>query len=409
MVYFSFVWMDYCRIKARSTPQIKASGLSVVCIVGAVCMTDQSRRAGIAGDFGYSPPGMSIQTGHHAIISKIRVHCVRIRENRRSPMMMQTLLVVVALAVMSWPGAQSHAQSYPVKPVRYVVAFAAGDSPDIVARLVADRLSRLWDQQMVVENRVGAGGTIAGAAVANAQPDGYTLFHCNIASSAIAAVMYPKLPYDPLRDFAMVSRIATTANALIVHPSLPAKSVAEFIAYAKANPGKLSYGSPGVGTSPHLSMELFKSITGTNVVHVAYKGAMPALADVIGGQIPVMLANLPALLPHIVSGKTRALAVTSAKRTAQLPSVPTMVESGVSDYVVTSWYGMCAPAATPMPILEKLHADLMKTLQAPDVQQRLSDLVIDVAPTSRDEFTAFIRSEIARWAQVVKEAGIPLQ
>jgi tripartite-type tricarboxylate transporter receptor subunit TctC len=319
------------------------------------------------------------------------------------------LLVAGAFSAVSWPGAPSLAQSYPVKPVRYVVAFAAGDSPDIVARLVADRMSRMWDQQMVVENRVGAGGTIAGATVANAAPDGYTLFHCNIASSAIAAAVYPKLPYDPIRDFAMVSRIATTANALIVHPSLPAKSVAEFIAYAKAHPGKLSYGSPGVGTSPHLSMELFKTTTGVNVVHIAYKGAMPALADLMGGQIPVMLANLPALLPHIVSGKIRALAVTSATRSARLPVVPTMLESGVADYVVTSWYGMCAPAGTPAPILEKLHADLTKTLQAPDVQQRLADLVIEVAPTSRDEFTAFIRSEIARWGQVVRDSGIPTQ
>jgi tripartite-type tricarboxylate transporter receptor subunit TctC len=270
-------------------------------------------------------------------------------------------------------------------------------------------MSRLWDQQMVVENRVGAGGTIAGAAVANAAPDGYTLFHCNIASSAIASAIYPKLPYDPVRDFAMVSRIATTANALIVHPSLPAKSVAEFIAYAKAHPGKLSYGSPGVGTSPHLSMELFKTTSGINVVHIAYKGAMPALADLMGGQIPGMLANLPALLPHIVSGKIRALAVTSATRSARLPAVPTMLESGVADYVVTAWYGMCAPAATPVPILDKLHADLTKTLQAPDVQQRLADLVIEVAPTSRDEFTAFIRSEMARWAKVVRDSGIPTQ
>jgi len=261
----------------------------------------------------------------------------------------------------------------------------------------------------VVENRVGAGGTIAGAAVANATPDGYTLFHCNIASSAIAPAVYPKLPYDPIRDFAMVSRIATTGNALIVHPSLPAKSVAEFIAYAKAHPGKLSYGSPGVGTSPHLSMELFKMTSGINVVHIAYKGAMPALADLMGGQIPVMLANLPALLPHIASGKIRALAVTSATRSARLPAVPTMLESGVADYVVTSWYGMCAPAGTPVPILDKLHADLTKTLQAADVQQRLADLVIEVAPTSRDEFTAFIRSEMARWAKVVKDSGIPTQ
>jgi tripartite-type tricarboxylate transporter receptor subunit TctC len=322
---------------------------------------------------------------------------------------MKMWLIAGAFAMLSWLGASSHAQSYPVKPVRYVVAFAAGDSPDIVARLVADRLSRMWGQQVVVENRVGAGGTIAGASVANAPADGYTLFHCNIASSAIAVALYPKLPYEPLRDFAMVSRIATTANALIVHPSLPVASVAELIAYAKAHPGKLSYGSPGVGSSPHLSMELFKSIAGINIVHIAYKGAMPALADLMGGQIPVMFSNLPALLPHIASGKVRALAVTSARRAAQLPAIPTMIESGIPDYVVTAWYGMCAPAGTPEPILEKLHADLMTTLQAQDVQQRLSDLVIDVAPTGRDEFTAFIRSEIGRWSEVVRNAGIPQQ
>ncbi len=322
---------------------------------------------------------------------------------------MKLMLLNASMLTLAAACAPALAQSYPVKPVRYVVAFAAGDSPDIVARLVADRMSRLWDQQMVVENRVGAGGTIAGAAVAAAPPDGYTLFHCNIASSAIAAAIYPKLPYDPLRDFAMVSRIATTANALIAHPSLPAKSVAELIVYAKAHPGILSYGSPGVGTSPHLSMELFKIAAGIDVVHIAYKGAMPALADLMGGQIPVMLANLPALLPHIMSGKTRGLAVTSAQRSTKLPTVPTMVESGVADYVVTSWYGMCAPAGTPSPVLDKLHADLTKTLQAQDVQQRLADLVIDVAPSSRDEFTAFVRAEMTRWARVVKEAGIPTQ
>ena len=303
----------------------------------------------------------------------------------------------------------SHAQSYPTKPVRYVVAFPAGDSPDIVARLVGERLARLWNQQVLVENRVGAGGTIAAAYVAKAPPDGYTVFHCNIASSAIAPVLYQKLPYDALRDFAMVSRIATTANVLLVHPSMPARSVAEFVALTKSRPGAISYGSPGVGTSPHLSMELFKLATHTDVLHVPNKGASPAVADLIGGQIPVMLANLPAMLPHIQSGKARALGVTSAKRSAQLPDVPTMLESGIPDYVVTSWYGMCTPAGTPVAVLEKLHADLLRTLQAPDLQQRLADLVIETAPTSRDEFTAFIRSELERWGKVVKEVHIPLQ
>ena len=321
-----------------------------------------------------------------------------------------TLLFAASFqAVLLCMPTPSPAQSFPVKPVRYVVAFAAGDSPDIVARLVAERLGRMWNQQVLVENRVGAGGTIAAAYVAKAPADGYTLFHCNIASSAIAPVLYQKLSYDALRDFAMVSRIATTSNVLLVHPSLPATSIAEFVALAKARPGAISYGSPGVGSSPHLSMELFKLATRIDVLHVPYKGASPAAADLIGGQIPVMLANLPAMLPHVLSGKARALAVTSARRSTQLPAVPTVVESGIPGYVVTSWYGMCTPAGTPQPVLEKLHADLTRTLQAPDLQQKLGELVIDVAPTSRDEFNAFIRSELDRWAKVVKDAGIPLQ
>ena len=322
---------------------------------------------------------------------------------------MRIVCIAVVIAATSWFAAVAHAQSYPTKPVRYVVAFAPGDAPDIVARLVGDRLGKIWDQQVLVENRVGAGGTIAGAFVAKAPADGYTLFHCNIASNAIAPAMYLKLPYDARRDFAMVSRIATTANVVVVHPSMSVKSIAEFIAFAKARPGEINYGTSGFGTSPHLSMELFKLIAGINIVHIPYKGASPAAADLMAGQIPAMMANLPSVLQHIISGKARALAVTSEKRAALLPSVLTMIESGIPDYVVTAWYGMCTPAGTPPPVLDKLHADLTQTLQAPDVRQRLTDLVIDVAPTSREEFGAFIRSELERWAKVVKDAGIPPQ
>lgn len=302
-----------------------------------------------------------------------------------------------------------HAQLFPTKPVRYVVAFAAGDSPDIVARLAGDRLSRMWEQQVVVENRVGAGGTIAGNFVAKSPPDGYTLLHCNIATNAIALSTYSKLPYDGIKDFAPITRMGVTANAFLVHPSMPAKTIAEFVQYAKANPGKLSYGHGGVGASPHLSMELFKSMANINLVHVAYKGASPAIADLMGGQIPVAIANLPALISHIKSGKVRALSVTSDKRVPQVAEVPTMVESGYKDYVVYAWYGACAPAGTPAPILDKLNADITKVLQTPDVKQRLNELVIDVATQSRDEFTAFMRSEATRWAKVVKDAGIPPQ
>jgi tripartite-type tricarboxylate transporter receptor subunit TctC len=321
---------------------------------------------------------------------------------------MKTLLVVAAAAVLSWPAAL-FAQTYPVKPVRYLIPFPAGDSPDIVGRLVSERLNRLWGQPVVVENRVGAGGTVGAAVAAKATPDGYTLFQCNIASNAIAYSLYTKLPYEPLRDFAPISRIGTTSSAVVVHPSMPAASIAEFIAYAKANPGKVSYGSPGVGTSPHLSMELLKLMAQINVVHIAYKGAAPTIADLLGGQIPAGIVNIPALLPLVQAGWLRALAVTGAKRASQWPSVPTMAEAGMPGYNVTSWYGLCAPAGTPRAIVEKVHADLSTVLQAPDVQQRLNDLVIDAAPTSPEQFAEFIRSETGRWAKVVKDAGIPQQ
>jgi tripartite-type tricarboxylate transporter receptor subunit TctC len=301
------------------------------------------------------------------------------------------------------------ASAFPNRPIRYVVAFSAGDSPDIVARLLGDKLTRIWEQQVLVENRTGAGGTIAGNFVAKSPPDGYTVLHCNIATNGIAPALYAKLPYDGLRDFAPISRIGTTPNAINVHPSLPVQTLKELVVHAKANPGKISYGHGGVGASPHLTMELFKSLARIDMVHIAYKGASPALADLIGGQIPVMISNVPALLPYVQAGKVRTLAVTSPKRVPQLPAVPTMIEAGYADFIVTSWYGMCAPAGTPVPILDKLHADLTKVLQMPDVKQRFADMVVEAAPQSREEFTAFIRGEMQRWAKVVKDAGIPPQ
>ena len=321
---------------------------------------------------------------------------------------MKFLLVVAAAVALSCP-AISFAQAYPAKPVRYIVPFPAGASPDIVGRLMADRLSRMWGQQVVVDNRSGAGGTVGAAISARAAPDGYTLFQCNIASSAIAASLYAKLPYDHLRDFVPITRIGTTASVLIVHPAVPAATIAEFIAHARANPGKMSYGSSAAGTSPHLGMELFKTMAKIDVVHVAYKGAPQAVSDLIGGQIPVAISNIPALLPPIQTGRARALAVTSLKRASQLPSVPTMDESGLKGYEVTSWYGVCAPAGTPGPVLSQLHADLSKVLLAPDVQQRMTEMVIDAAPTSREDFATFIQMETRRWAQVVKNAGLAPQ
>jgi len=301
------------------------------------------------------------------------------------------------------------AQAWPVKPVRYVVPFPAGASPDIVGRLMGERLTKLWGQQVLVDNRSGAGGTVGAAFVAKSLPDGYTLFQCNIASSAIAESLYAKPGYDHQRDFAPLSRIGTTPNAVVVHPSMPAKTMKEFIAFARANPGKVSYGSSAAGTSPQLAMELLKLRAKIDVVHVPYKGAPQAMSDVIGGQIPVGATNVPAILAPVHAGRMRALAVTSANRLKELPAVPTMLEVGFPDFVVTSWYGVCAPAATPQPLIEKLHADVTTVLRSPEMQQRLTDLMIEVSPTSREEFAQFIRAEHARWAQVIKAIGIPQQ
>jgi len=325
-----------------------------------------------------------------------------------SQIMRRSFVIVMSLfaAVLCDP---TLAQGYPVKPVRYVVPFPAGASPDLIARLITERLSRTWGQQVIVDNRPGAGGTLGAAFAAKSPADGYTLFQCNIASSAIAESLYAKLPYDQQRDFAPLSLIGTSASILVVHPSLPVRSVKEFIAYAKANPGKLSYGTSATGTSPQLAMELLKLEAKFEIVHIAYKGAPQALTDVIGGQIPVTVQTAPAVLPSILAGRVRALAVTSKKRVSQLPSVPTLDETAFPGLEVNTWYGLCAPANTPVPILDKVHADLTALLRVPEIQQRFKDMVIEVAPISRDEFAQFIRSESTRWARVIKAAGIPLQ
>jgi tripartite-type tricarboxylate transporter receptor subunit TctC len=315
-----------------------------------------------------------------------------------------------ALAMLAWQASGlSCAQGYPVKPVRYVVPFPAGASPDIVARLITERLGRIWGQQVLVENRSGAGGTVGAAFAAKAPPDGHTLFQCNIASSAIAPSLYAKMPYDHQRDFAPLSRIGLTASVVVVHPSLPVRAMKEFIAYARANPGKLSYGTSAAGTSPQLTMELLKLTAKIDVVHVAYKGAPQALNDVIGGQIPVSAQTAPAVLPALQAGRVRALAVTSLKRIPQLPAVPSIDETVLPGFEVNSWYGLCAPAATPAPVLDKVHADLTAVLRLPEIRQRFSDLVIEAAPTSPEDFSRFIRAETTRWARVIRDAGIPQQ
>lgn len=327
------------------------------------------------------------------------------------------LACVFAIVVFTCPfasraqtAAPGSAPAFPSKVVRYVVPFGAGASPDIVGRLLADQLTRLWGQQVIVDNRVGAAGVLGTAFVAKAPPDGHTLIQCNVASSAITMSLYAKMPYDQLRDLVAVTRIGLTPNILTAHPSVPVRTIKEFVAFAKANPGKLSYSAGLVGVSPQLTMELFQLVANIKVVHIPYKLGPQALSDTIGGQVPFNVSNFPITVAPVQSGRLRALAVTSVNRVPQLSSVPTFAESGYPGFEVTSWQGVCAPAATPPAVLDKLHADISTVLRMPEVRARLDDLVMMGGPsTTREEFDQFIRAEIARWAKVIKEAGIPQQ
>jgi tripartite-type tricarboxylate transporter receptor subunit TctC len=302
----------------------------------------------------------------------------------------------------------AYPQTYPAKPVRIFAGYAPGGGVDTGARLVANALGDLWGSSVVVENRPGAAGGIATEIVAKAAADGYTLLLCTVASHAITPARNKSLPYDHIKDFTPISMVGTTPNLLVVHPSVPVRTVGELIARAKANPGKLNYGSSGVGASPHLSVELLMLMTGIQMVHVPYKGAANALADAIGGQIQVMVGNMAGgPLGAVRGGKVHPLAVTSAKRSPQLPDVPTVAESGVPGYDVVSWYGICAPGGLPAPLLTKLNADLVRVLQAPDVQKRLADQGIEAVSSTPAEFVAYIRSETTKWAKVVRDANSP--
>ncbi len=315
---------------------------------------------------------------------------------------------IVAVAVAIHAGGV-WAQAYPGKPVRYVIPFDAGSSPDIVGRTISDRLSRLWGQQVVVENRVGAAGTLGSAYVAKSAPDGYTLLQANIASNAISVSLYAKMPYDQLRDFAPITRIGMTPNVIMVHPSVPFRTVRQMVDYAKANPGKLSYSASLAGTSPHLTMELLKLQLKFDVVFIPYKLGSQAVTDTIGGQVPINVSNAPLSTGAVQGKRLRALAVTSAQRVAVLPDVPTMQESGVPNFEVNSWYGLMAPAHTPAALLDKINADMHTALRAPEVEKRMQDVAMPPSPTTRQEFDQFVRGEVARWARVIKEAGIPQQ
>lgn len=325
-------------------------------------------------------------------------------KNVRSALLAATRASVVGALAIAAIGL-AHAQGYPSKPVRLIVGLPAGGGADTITRIVAARLSETLGQPVLVENRVGSGGLIAADAVAKSTPDGYTLLLGSISYNAIFASFYKKLPYDPVKDFAPISLVATLPNVLVVNLSMPAQSVSEFIAYAKAHPGKISYASSGNGSTLHLSMEMLKSMAGIEVVHVPYKGGVLAMGDLLSGRIQAMFEILPTQIANIKAGKVRALAVTTAKRNAQLPDIPTMAEAGVPGFEVTVWYAVFAPAAVPKPIIAKLSADLVKALNMPDVKERLAQQGADAAPTTPEQFAVFQKSEIAKWAKVVKESG----
>ena len=329
-----------------------------------------------------------------------------IMKSRLTPYFTRGLLAVTALiGAASASTAQAQTQAYPNRPIHLLVGLAAGGGTDIIARLTATKLGENLGQQVLVENRVGSGGLIAAEAGAKAAPDGYTILFGAISYSSIFASLYKKLPYDPVKDFAPISLVATFPNVLVVNPNLPVKSVAELLAYGQANPGKLSYGSSGVGSSLHLSMEMLKSMTRLDAVHVPYKGGAPATADLLGGQIQAMFDNLPGQINYIKAGRTRALAVTTTKRSPQLPDVPTMQEAGVPGYEVNVWYGMLVPAATPKPIIDKLNTELVKVLNSPEVKERMAKEGAEPMPTTPAEFAAFQKAEVIKWAKVVKDSG----
>ncbi len=302
-------------------------------------------------------------------------------------------------------GCAAIAQPYPSKPVRVIVGFPPGGAVDILTRIMAPKVSERWGQQVVVDNRSGAGSMIAAEIVSNAAADGYTLLMIT-ASHIVSASLYQKLAFHPVDSFTAVTQVASTPTALLAHPSLPVKSVKELIALAKARPGQLNFGSSGIGSILHLAAELFKGMAGINIVHVPYKGAGPAYTDLIGGHLELMFGAVPSALPHVKAGKLRAIAVTSAKRWPALPEVPTIAESGIPEYEVTNWYGLLAPAGTARQIVERLHDDFAEVVRMQDVAKAFVNSGADPVGSTPQQFNAHLRSEFAKWTRVIKDAGV---
>jgi tripartite-type tricarboxylate transporter receptor subunit TctC len=322
---------------------------------------------------------------------------------------MRRVIRIFAALVMSFAvcgfSQVAHAQAFPSKPIKIVVTFPLGGAPDILARLLGSKMQENWGQPVIVDNRAGAGGNIGADYVAKSPADGYTVVMGTVGTHAINASLYSKMPYDPVRDFAPVILVAQTPNLLVVNPAVPAKTVQELIDYAKASPGKVFFGSPGVGTSIHVSGELFNTMAGVKTVHVPYKGRQFAIPDLLAGQIQMMFDNMPSALPLAKEGKLRALAVTSARRHPAAPEIPTMSESGLPGFDATSWFAVYAPAGTPADVVAKLNGEFNRIMTLADVKEKLAGIGLDVAGGSPEALGAYTRSELAKWAKVVRESG----
>jgi len=313
-------------------------------------------------------------------------------------------LVVLGLSAAATPWARGQG-AWPTKPVRIVVPFAAGGTTDILARALAPELAKALGQAFIIENKAGAGGNLGADIVAKSPPDGYTLLMGTVGTQAINPSLYPKMPYDAAKDFVPITLVAITPNVLVINPALPVNSVKELIAYAKANPGKLSFGSGSNGSAGHLAGELFKVDTGTDMVHVPFKGAAPATQSLLAGDTQLMFDNLANAMAQVKAGKLKALAVTTAKRSNLAPELPTMAEAGVPGFDISTWFGLMAPAGTPPGVIAKWNADVTRILSSPDMRERLAAQGAEAAPTTPAEFSAFIASELPKYARIVKASG----
>jgi tripartite-type tricarboxylate transporter receptor subunit TctC len=327
----------------------------------------------------------------------------------RQPVNRRTMLGALAALSLASAAFAVQAEPFPSKPIKFVVPYPPGGASDVTARLIADKLGTQIGQSVIVENKPGANGIIALDAVAKAPADGYTILMGNVGPNAINAGLYPKLPFDPIKSFVPITLTTTVPIVLVVNPSFPAKTTQELIAYAKSNPGKVKFASGGPGSATHLTAEMFKDSAGIDIVHVPYKGDVPAMTDVMGGHVSFTFATAIAAAPHIASGRLRVLGSASKARPKSLSQYPTVAETGLKDFESTSWGGVLAPAGTPAPVVAMLHDQIVKVLAMPDVREKLEKMGVDIIASTPDEFTTYLKAEIGKWSAVVKTAGVTVE